>query len=760
MAGHSNQGSYAIAIGREAGKTNQPEKSIVLNATGAALGTVTKSSALYAAPVASGTTGNVLYYDATSKEISYGTAPSGSPDAGQRFPVLGRYESVGTPDSAPTAPPAPSFFGTIRYVGSVGGDYATVASAIAAASAGDIIEVRAGYTSVESASVIINKSLEIRGQNRATSVITSASTTIAAGSNGAALPQATINVASTTGFSTSGTLHILSSGGYQTVTYTGITATTFTGCAGGTGTLATGNNVFSAIRDGGNIAGLFSISAGVNNVYIHTATLRNNTVPSLDALGLSTCITAATMTQAYPLGSSGLYFSDLDLIHPKVGISIQGAGFVIDNCSLSCNTTLSATTVRSVINYGQTGTCFFQNSTVTATLDATPRTVVMYLTANNPGSGTFVPGHTGDFVVKNLTQNNTCSAYYLQDVFHQPGTRNSSNYQDPPTLGGFGLWFSNCTFNGQYSGNSISFVESTSTSIAAGSNGAVLPQSTLNVASASAFPASGSLNVFSSSGWQTVTYTGKTGTTFTGCSGGVGTLATGNDVNGLNPLSFFNNIYVYNCVGQARTTGDNKGFITVASSAGTARQVGAPTLGLWVGGVNTFNSTLPSATYVNGSTLANLLGVFTGNFATPSPLLPTSFVPNIPSGAVTTADGVNLPIGSRAWLIVPNALLYSGIYTVNAGLWTRTSDFADGTAVNGTYFWVKSGTIYGNTQWECTNAVGSDVVGTNALAWQPASVYYIPGNPSSWFGTPPKTISAALDRLAALVKTLNGGVGP
>jgi len=72
MAGYSNQGSYAIAIGREAGKTNQPNNSIVLNATGAALGTVTKSSALYVAPVASGTAGNVLYYDAISKEISYG----------------------------------------------------------------------------------------------------------------------------------------------------------------------------------------------------------------------------------------------------------------------------------------------------------------------------------------------------------------------------------------------------------------------------------------------------------------------------------------------------------------------------------------------------------------------------------------------------------------------------------------------------------------------------------------------------------------
>jgi hypothetical protein len=564
----------------------------------------------------------------------------------------------------------------------VGGDFATVALAVAAANAGDIIEIRAGYVSNETASVSITKSVEIRGQNRITSEISTPATTIAAGSNGVSLPQATLNVASTAGFPSSGTLHVFTTS-WQTVTYTGVTGTSFTGCSGGTGVMSTGNNVYLAI-----LTGLLSVSAGVNNVYIHTATIRNRTIPSLDAFGLSTCITAATMTQAYPLGSSGLYFSNLDILHPKVGISIQGAGFVIDNCSFQCNVTTASTTVRSVINYGQTGTCFFQNSTVNATLDATPRTVVMYLTANNPGSGTFVPGHTGNFVVKNLVQNNTCNAYYLQDVFHQPDVRNGSNYQNGPTLGGFGLWFSNCTFNGQYSGNSISLIEATSTTIAAGSNGAVLPQAAINVSSTAAFPATGSVNVLSSSGWQTVTYTGKTATSFTGCSGGVGTLTTANNVNGLNPLSFFNNLYVNNCVGQARIAGDNKGFIAVASSAGTGREVGTPTLGLWATGVNTFNSTLPSATYANGSTLANFLGVFTGNFATPSPLI-TVVNAQVPSGAVTSVDGVSLTIGSRVWL-VSQSPVYSGVYTVNAGLWTRTSDFADGLSVNATYFWVKS----------------------------------------------------------------------
>jgi len=39
------------------------------------------------------------------------------------------------------------------------------------------------------------------------------------------------------------------------------------------------------------------------------------------------------------------------------------------------------------------------------------------------------------------------------------------------------------------------------------------------------------------------------------------------------------------------------------------------------------------------------------------------------------------------------------------------------------------------------------------------STVYSPGNTSDWDGTPPATITEAVDRLAALVKTLNNGTG-
>jgi hypothetical protein len=69
-------------------------------------------------------------------------------------------------------------------------------------------------------------------------------TTIAAGSNGQALPQATINVAAVSAlFGTLGQFVVIINGAAVTINFTGTTGTSFTGCSGGTGTLATGQRV-------------------------------------------------------------------------------------------------------------------------------------------------------------------------------------------------------------------------------------------------------------------------------------------------------------------------------------------------------------------------------------------------------------------------------------------------------------------------------------------------------------------------------------
>jgi hypothetical protein len=104
-----------------------------------------------------------------------GAAPATPPDF--CYPCNVRYDYSGGGGggaSLPVAPAAPTFTGTERFVGSSGGDFATLALAVAASAPGDIITVRAGYNSTETplTTVNVNKSLEIRGQNRATSQVT------------------------------------------------------------------------------------------------------------------------------------------------------------------------------------------------------------------------------------------------------------------------------------------------------------------------------------------------------------------------------------------------------------------------------------------------------------------------------------------------------------------------------------------------------------------------------------------------------------
>ena len=71
------------------------------------------------------------------------------------------------------------------------------------------------------------------------------STLIAPASSGANLPQATINVNSTTNFPSSGTIYVSTASGTQVVTYTNTNATQFLGCSGGSGVMSSNGAVTS-----------------------------------------------------------------------------------------------------------------------------------------------------------------------------------------------------------------------------------------------------------------------------------------------------------------------------------------------------------------------------------------------------------------------------------------------------------------------------------------------------------------------------------
>lgn len=85
--------------------------------------------------------------------------------------------------------------------------------------------------------------------------------------------------------------------------------------------------------------------------------------------------------------------------------------------------------------------------------------------------------------------------------------------------------------NGSAITNRVAAVQGDSTTIASGSNTQTLPQSTINVASTTTFPSSGTIFVNTDAGIQTVAYSGTSGgNQFTGCTGGTGVMSTGGAV--------------------------------------------------------------------------------------------------------------------------------------------------------------------------------------------------------------------------------------
>jgi hypothetical protein len=78
-AGKTGQGAYAVAVGPRSGITSQHAGTICLNAANADLNT-TQTNSLYINPIRNTTTTptNVLTYNTTTKEVSYGPLPASS----------------------------------------------------------------------------------------------------------------------------------------------------------------------------------------------------------------------------------------------------------------------------------------------------------------------------------------------------------------------------------------------------------------------------------------------------------------------------------------------------------------------------------------------------------------------------------------------------------------------------------------------------------------------------------------------------------
>lgn len=162
--------------------------------------------------------------------------------------------------------------------------------------------------------------------------LNASSTTIATTSNGLALPQATITVASTSGFDSSYvSLTIVTSSGTQSVFCAGgDTSTTFTKCSGGVGTLSTGSLVTSAAVTSFDIDTL--ITGGASAVDGSSLTVLTD-VPQADRGIPSTAIPATSTAVIDFLASS----SATGTFSLTFGICATGIS-VYANSDVSCTT--------------------------------------------------------------------------------------------------------------------------------------------------------------------------------------------------------------------------------------------------------------------------------------------------------------------------------------------------------------------------------------------------------------------------------------
>lgn len=90
---------------------------------------------------------------------------------------------------------------------------------------------------------------------------------------------------------------------------------------------------------------------------------------------------------------------------------------------------------------------------------------------------------------------------------------------------------------------------------------------------------------------------------------------------------------------------------------------------------------------------------------------------NITLSATQTIDGVSAGVGDRVLVKNQSTASQNGIYVAASGSWTRAVDCATGDPASCMLVLVDQGTVGANTAWICTTNSGSDVVGTNSLAF-------------------------------------------
>jgi hypothetical protein len=296
QAGLGGQGANAIAIGYGAGDNNQAANTIILNASGVIVNSVAEQpNSFYVAPIRSAAaTANVVYYNTTTKEVTYGAA--GSAAAGT---LTGTALASGVVSSSLTSV---GTLGTLRVTGAITADsfncdqITIVGNRIATTVTNANLELECNGTGA----ITLNNNTTIASSSLTFSGNISAAAWTTSGIRHVSVP------ATLTDTTSSGTVANAYTNNFGGNTIAASNATTYTNYATvflndpTAGTNVTITNSFSLIT-AGNVK-LGSTGTGTIAAVAATATT-NSTAASVGYLGLPQSATATTATLA--IGDAG-----------------------------------------------------------------------------------------------------------------------------------------------------------------------------------------------------------------------------------------------------------------------------------------------------------------------------------------------------------------------------------------------------------------------------------------------------------------------
>jgi hypothetical protein len=357
-AGSTNQGTGAVAIGARAGLTNQGNNSIILNATGANLDQTTANT-FTVAPVRNDVAniGNVMFYNATSKEITYGNVISvaGNITGGNLLTgglisatgnvsggnILGGANVNATTHTGITVSVTANITGgniltggLISATGNVSGGNIITAAAISAASvsaSGNITGGNIQGSNLRTAGLVsatgnvtggnLNVAGNIVNVTGALSIITGSNGNIALAPNGTGIVTAS-GAFSTVGNITGG--NVLGGANVNATTHTGTTVSVSANITGGNVTTA-GLTSTASLSITGNTATVTSANYSIGYLTIPQVTLSANSTAALTDSGKHFYSTTAGNLEITIPDNANVAFP----VGTAISIVVQAAGNVL-----------------------------------------------------------------------------------------------------------------------------------------------------------------------------------------------------------------------------------------------------------------------------------------------------------------------------------------------------------------------------------------------------------------------------------------------